>query len=73
MLKNIKAVDDVWFFNSRESLIEKIKIYDPDIMVKGSDYKDRSVVGKELVPKVVYYDRTEHSTTKTIQDIINRG
>ena len=72
MLKNIKAVDDVWFFNSRESLIEKIKIYDPDIMVKGSDYKDRSVVGKELVPKVVYYDRTEHSTTKTIQDIIDR-
>lgn len=73
MLKNIKAVDDVWFFNSRESLIEKIKIYDPDIMVKGSDYKNRSVVGKELVPKVVYYDRTEHSTTKTIQDIISRG
>ena len=72
MLKNIKAVDDVWFFNSRESLIEKIKIYDPGIMVKGSDYKDRSVVGKELVPKVVYYDRTEHSTTKTIQDIIDR-
>jgi len=72
MLKNIKAVDDVWFFNSRESLIEKIKIYDPDIMVKGSDYKNRSVVGKELVPKVVYYDRTEHSTTKTIQDIIDR-
>jgi D-beta-D-heptose 7-phosphate kinase/D-beta-D-heptose 1-phosphate adenosyltransferase len=72
MLKNIKAVDDVWFFNSRESLIEKIKTFDPDIMVKGSDYKDRSVVGKELVPKVVYYDRTEHSTTKTIQDIIDR-
>ena len=72
-LKNLKAVDDVWFFNSPESLIEKIKIFDPGIMVKGSDYKDRSVIGKELVPTVIYYDRTEHSTTKTIQDIINRG
>jgi D-beta-D-heptose 7-phosphate kinase/D-beta-D-heptose 1-phosphate adenosyltransferase len=72
-LKNLKAVNDVWFFNSQESLIEKIKIFDPDIMVKGSDYKDRSVVGKELVPTVIYYDRTEHSTTKIIQDIIARG
>ena len=72
-LKNLKAVNDVWFFESRESLIEKIKIFDPDIMVKGSDYKDKSVIGKALVPKVVYYDRTEHSTTKTIQTIIDRG
>jgi D-beta-D-heptose 7-phosphate kinase/D-beta-D-heptose 1-phosphate adenosyltransferase len=72
-LKNLKAVDDVWVFNSREELIKKIKKYDPDIMVKGSDYKDKSIIGKELVPTVVYYDRTEHSTTKTIQDIINRG
>lgn len=42
-------------------------------MVKGSDYKDKSVIGKELVPEVVFYDRTKHSTTKTIQDIITRG
>jgi D-beta-D-heptose 7-phosphate kinase/D-beta-D-heptose 1-phosphate adenosyltransferase len=73
MLKNVKSVNDVWFFDSKEELVEKIKLYDPAIMVKGSDYKDRSVVGKELVPEVVFYDRTEHSTTKTIQDIITRG
>ena len=73
MLKNIKAVNDVWFFDSREELIEKIKLFNPDIMVKGSDYKDKSVIGKELVPEVVFYDRTKHSTTKTIQDIITRG
>ena len=72
MLKNIKAVNDVWFFNSQEALIEKIKTYNPDIMVKGSDYRGSSVIGEGLVPKVVYYDRTEHSTTKTIQDIIDR-
>jgi D-beta-D-heptose 7-phosphate kinase/D-beta-D-heptose 1-phosphate adenosyltransferase len=73
MLKNIKSVNDVWFFDSREELIEKIKLFNPDIMVKGSDYKDKSVIGKELVPEVVFYDRTKHSTTKTIQDIITRG
>jgi D-beta-D-heptose 7-phosphate kinase/D-beta-D-heptose 1-phosphate adenosyltransferase len=73
MLKNIKAVNDVWFFDSQQELIDKIKVFSPDIMVKGSDYKDKSVIGKELVPEVVFYDRTEHSTTKTIQDIIARG
>jgi D-beta-D-heptose 7-phosphate kinase/D-beta-D-heptose 1-phosphate adenosyltransferase len=73
MLKNIKSVNDVWFFDSQHELIDKIKVFSPDIMVKGSDYKDQSIIGKELVPEVVFYDRTEHSTTKTIQDIIARG
>ena len=72
VLKNVKAVNDVWFFNSGEDLIDKIKQYNPDIMVKGSDYRGKSIVGNEFVPKIMYYDRTEHSTTKTIQDIIDR-
>jgi rfaE bifunctional protein nucleotidyltransferase chain/domain len=72
VLKNIKAVNDVWFFNGDQDLIDKIKMYSPDVMVKGSDYEGKSVIGKEFVPKIMYYDRTEHSTTKTIQDIINR-
>jgi D-beta-D-heptose 7-phosphate kinase/D-beta-D-heptose 1-phosphate adenosyltransferase len=72
VLKNIKAVNDVWLFNSDQDLIDKIKMYSPDVMVKGSDYEGKSVIGKEFVPKIMYYDRTDHSTTKTIQDIINR-
>ena len=72
VLKNVKAVNDVWFFNSGEDLIDKIKQYNPDIMVKGSDYRGKSIVGNEFVPKIMYYDRTEHSTTKIIQHIIDR-
>jgi D-beta-D-heptose 7-phosphate kinase/D-beta-D-heptose 1-phosphate adenosyltransferase len=73
VLNNIKAVDDVWLFDSEQDLIDKIKMYSPDIMVKGSDYRGKAVVGKELVSEIIYYDRTEHSTTKTIQDLIDRG
>ena len=74
MLSNLKAVDVVELFDSKEELIELIKRYKPDVMVKGSDYKGRSVVGEMFVPKIIYYDRIEqYSTTKTIQDIINRG
>ena len=72
MLNALRCVDMVWVFDTKEKLIEQIELYQPDIMVKGSDYKGRSVVGEALCKQVIYYDRTEHSTTKTIQNIINR-
>ena len=72
MLVALRCVDMVWVFDTKEKLIEQIKIYQPDIMVKGSDYKGKSVVGEALCKQVIYYDRTEHSTTKTIQRIIDR-
>lgn len=70
-LENLKAVDEVRFFGSKEELVDIVK--ECSIMVKGSDYKGKSVIGETYCAQVVYYDRTEHSTTKTIQDIINRG
>ena len=73
MLYNLRTVDTVMLFDSKEELIKIIQEYKPDIMVKGSDYRGRSIVGEQHVPKVIFYDRTEHSTTKTIQDIISRG
>ena len=69
-LENLKAVDEVRIFDSPEELIEIVK---DCIMVKGSDYKGQSVIGEAYCQQVVYYDRTEHSTTNKIQDIINRG
>ena len=73
MLQSLRFVDYVKVFDTTEELIEIIKLYKPDIMVKGSDYQGKSVTGETLILKVIYYDRTEHSTTKAIQDIINRG
>lgn len=73
MLQSLRFVDYVKVFDTTEELLEIIKLYKPNIMVKGSDYQGKSVIGETLVPKVIYYDRTEHSTTKAIQDIINRG
>jgi len=74
MLSNIKAVDIVEFFDSQEDLINLIKLYKPDIMVKGSDWKGKSVVAEQYVKEIFWYDRIdEYSTTNIIQDIINRG
>lgn len=72
MLENLKAVDAVCFFDSKEELIAIMEDYQPDIMVKGSDWQDKSVIGKQYATKIEFYDRTDHSTTQIIQNIINR-
>jgi D-beta-D-heptose 7-phosphate kinase/D-beta-D-heptose 1-phosphate adenosyltransferase len=70
-LENLKAVDEVQIFDSREELVALLQDYGADIMVKGSDYRDRSVVGKANCGQVVYFDRiAEYSTTDTIQRIL---
>jgi len=73
-LHNLKAVDTVMMFDSKEELVSIMKEYQPDIYVKGSDWKhDKASTAEQHCKKVIYYDRVgDYSTTKTIQDIINR-
>jgi D-beta-D-heptose 7-phosphate kinase/D-beta-D-heptose 1-phosphate adenosyltransferase len=74
LLENLKCVNWVWTFDNTEELIRIMKLYGPDIYVKGSDWKhDKGSTAEKYCKQVIYYDRTEHSTTKIIQDIINRG
>jgi len=69
----LKAVDRVDVFDTNEELINYIKNFEPDIMVKGSDYKDKPIIGAEYCKQIRFYDRLEqYSTTNKIQDIINR-
>jgi rfaE bifunctional protein nucleotidyltransferase chain/domain len=73
MLQNIKAVDIVELFDSQEDLIRLITLYKPDIMVKGSDWKGKSVVAEQYVKEIFWYDRIdEYSSTKIIQSITDR-
>ena len=74
MLSNLKAVDIVEFFDSTADLIKLMELYKPDVYVKGSDWKhDKGSTAEQYCKQVIYYDRVgDYSTTKTIQDIINR-
>ena len=74
MLSALKAVDIVELFDSKDELINLMKRYQPDIYVKGSDWKhDKKSTAEQYCNKVIYYDRIgDYSTTKTIQDIANR-
>lgn len=69
MLEALKPVDKVVFFNTDQDLIDCIT--DCSLMVKGSDYRDKPIIGEDII-KVVFYERTNHSTTQTIQNIANR-
>ena len=70
LLENLRAVDQVAFFSSPEELIALVK---DCTMVKGSDYRGRSVIGETHCREVIYYDRLDdYSSTKKIQDIVNR-
>ena len=70
LLENLKAVDQVVIFNTAAELVDIIK--ECAIMVKGSDYKGKSVIG-EANCQVIYFDRiNEYSSTKKIQYIISR-
>lgn len=74
MLQNLKAVDYIVIFDSDEELERCIKTVKPDIMVVGSDWKDKSVIGGMYAAELRFFDRIEeYATTKTIESIIDRG
>ena len=73
-LENLKAVDEVRFFSNDAELEGLVKSFKPDIMVVGSDWKDKSVIGSYWAAELIFFDRIgDYATTKTIEDIINRG
>jgi D-beta-D-heptose 7-phosphate kinase/D-beta-D-heptose 1-phosphate adenosyltransferase len=72
MLKFLYMVDEVYVFDTDQELMELIKQH-CDIMVKGSDYQGRPIIGSEYCKEIKFYERIEkYSTTEIIQRIANR-
>ena len=70
ILESLKWVDQVEVFNSDSELEDIIRQYEPDLMVKGSDYRGRPIIGEELVPYIEFFERIdEYSSTKAIQHL----
>ena len=73
MLFALKCVDRVETFDTDQELIDLIKGFEPDVMVKGSDYQGQPIIGAEYCKEIKFYDRFKnYSTTNKIQDIANR-
>jgi len=73
LLENLRAVDSVKIFDTDDELEHIIILHEPDIMVKGSDYRNRPIIGEEHCGQIEFFERIdEYSTTKTIQRITDR-
>lgn len=72
MLLALKSVDEVEVFDSDEELKMWIKQIRPYIMIVGSDYKNKNVIGSELAKNLVFYERIpEYSSSNIIRQIQN--
>ena len=70
LLENLKTVDEVIFFSSEPEFEELIKSLKPDIIVVGSDWKEKSTIKSYYDGELIFFDRMEdYSTTKTIERI----
>lgn len=73
IMESFRFVDEVKVFGTDQELTDTIKEYSPDIMVKGSDWRGKKVIGEEYCNKVDFYERVNNeSTTKTLENFINR-
>jgi len=66
VLESIKYIDKVIIFNSKEQLEKTIKEINPSIMVIGSDWKGKDIVGQRYVKKIIFYDRIGNYSTTNI-------
>ena len=68
MLAAIRYVDVIHVFDTKEELEDLLESISPDIMVVGSDWKGKEVVGSQYAKSVRFFDRLgDYSTTQTIE------
>jgi D-beta-D-heptose 7-phosphate kinase/D-beta-D-heptose 1-phosphate adenosyltransferase len=68
-LKSIRFIDDVCSFATDDELRKEIALFNPDVMCIGDDYRNRTIIGEELIPHIEYVKRFDNlSTTKILNN-----
>ena len=72
-LFSLKYVDRVDIFDTDQELEDYIKGYQPDVMIKGSDYQNKHIIGSQYCKKIEFFSRLEkYSTTSKLLEIIKK-
>lgn len=67
MLESIKYIDEIMVFDTDDELDTQVLLSHAEIMVVGSDYRAKEVVGSRHVQEVKFFDRISgYSTTKIL-------
>ena len=68
MLESIKYIDKVVMFNSKDELTELIRENQPHVLIVGSDWKGKEVVGEQYAQHVRFFHRIDgYSTTEILE------
>ena len=68
MLEAIGCVDEVLIFQTSSELRGMINHFQPEIMVVGSDWKGKEIVGGEFAKEIKFFNRIgNYSTTKILE------
>tara|TARA_R110000824_G_scaffold161410_2_gene336633 strand:- start:4107 stop:4511 length:405 start_codon:yes stop_codon:yes gene_type:complete len=72
LLESIKYIDEVVVFGSKQELQSLVASITPDILVKGTDWKGKEIVGEESAKEVRFFERIEgYSTTEILENSPN--
>ena len=72
ILESIKYIDKVITFNSTQGLEDAIETILPNIMVIGSDWKGKTVIGQQYTDELIFFDRIgDYSTTNILNGETN--
>ena len=72
MLHALRSVDRVDIFDTDDELREYIRRFQPDLMIKGSDYRGQTIIGSEYCGDIEFFDRLErYSTTNKVSAILS--
>ena len=67
-LKSLKYVDEVVVFDSANNLEIIIRSISPHVMVIGSDWKGKTVIGERFCEELKFFDRVgDYSTTNILE------
>ena len=65
-LEGIKYIDEVVIFDNSVELCNLVMLKKPDVMVVGSDWKDKRVVGSQYANELIFFDRIGNYSTTSI-------
>ena len=67
MLESIKYIDEIRTFDADDELDTQVLLSGAEIIVVGSDYKNKKVIGSRHAQEIKFFDRIEgYSTTKIL-------
>ena len=66
LLESIKYIDEIRVFDHDDELDTQVLLSGAEIMVVGSDYKDKEVIGSRHVQEVRFFDRIGGYSTTNI-------